>query len=121
VRRQPEMQTRGALIATSASSTVTCKREPFLLAWRKSLATAKLAIRCATYTDNGKPNLKLVSKEFAHRELRAQQAMGREGEFSGYSDTELLSELSRLANDLGIKVTLSLEQSGQPSGTPEQK
>jgi hypothetical protein len=119
------MQTRGALIATSASSTVTCKREPFLLAWRKSLATAKLAIRCATYTDNGKPNLKLVSKEFAHRELRrmlgGEQAMGREGEFSGYSDTELLSELSRLANDLGIKVTLSLEQSGQPSGTPEQK
>jgi hypothetical protein len=47
-----------------------------------------------TYTDSGRPNLKLVSKEFAHRELRrmlggdAEHPIAREGEFSSYSDTE---------------------------------
>ena len=79
-------------------------------------------IESITYTDGGKPNLKLVSKEFAHRELRrmfggdAEHAIAREGEFSSYSDTELLNELSRMANDLGIKMTLTLESSSQPSG-----
>jgi hypothetical protein len=46
----------------------------------------------------------------------AEHAIAREGEFSSYSDTELLNELSRMANDLGIKVTLTLESPSQPRG-----
>jgi hypothetical protein len=74
-------------------------------------------IESISYTETGKPNLKLVSKEYAHRELRrmlggdAEQVAGKANDFSNYSDTELLSELSRLANELGIKLTLSIEPS----------
>jgi hypothetical protein len=74
-------------------------------------------IESIAYTESGKPNLKLVSKEYAHRELRRMlggdaeqgQVIGAQGEFSGYSDTELFSELSRMANQLGLKMTLSIE------------
>ncbi len=71
-------------------------------------------IESITYTESGKPNLKLVSKEFAHRELRRMiggdaQPGERANDFSNYSDTELLAEIARLANELGIKTTLTIE------------
>ena len=61
-----------------------------------------------TYTESGKPNLKLVSKEYCHRELRKMlggdaQPAERGNEFSNFSDAELLAELDRVANELGIK------------------
>jgi hypothetical protein len=62
-------------------------------------------IESITYTESGKPNLKLVSKEYAHRELRrmlggdAEQQVVDSARFSQYSDAELFSELSRLANE----------------------
>lgn len=82
-------------------------------------------IESITYTESGKPNLKLMSKEFAHRELRrmlggdAEQALGTQGEFSGYSDTELMHELSRMANMLGLKVTVSIEPAASQEGAGE--
>jgi hypothetical protein len=75
-------------------------------------------IESISYTDSGKPNLRLVSKEYAHRELRRmiggdkeQQDQRSGGTFANYTDAELLSELSRLSNELGIKMTLSIEPS----------
>jgi len=68
-----------------------------------------------TYTESGKPNIKLVSKEYAHRELRkmiggdAEPNQQRANDFSNYSDAALLAELGRLANELGIKKSLTLE------------
>ena len=73
-----------------------------------------MLIESITYTESGKPNLKLVSKEYCHRELRkmigGDAQPGRLGnDFSHYSDAELLAELGRLENELGIKTTLSIE------------
>ena len=70
-------------------------------------------IESITYTESGKPNIKLVSKEFAHRELRRMlggdaQPGERVNDFSNYSDAELLAELGRLADELGIKMTLTI-------------
>jgi hypothetical protein len=76
-------------------------------------------IESISYTDSGKPNLKLVSKEFAHRELRRMLGGDREQDqrvgntFSNYTDAELFAELGRLANELGIKTTLMLEPSDE--------
>ena len=70
-----------------------------------------------TYTESGKPNIKLVSKECAHRELRrmiggdADPDQQRTNEFSGYSDAELMAEIARLANELQVNVTLTIEPS----------
>ena len=66
-------------------------------------------IESITYTKSGKPNLKLVSKEYCHRELRKMlggdaQPAERANEFSNFSDAELLAELDRAANELGIKI-----------------
>jgi hypothetical protein len=54
-------------------------------------------IETITYTESGKPNLKLVSKEYCHRELRKMiggdaQLEQRANDFSQYTDTELLLE-----------------------------
>ena len=70
-----------------------------------------------TYTESGKPNIKLVSKEYAHRELRrmiggdADLDQQRANEFSGYSDAELMAEIARLANELEVNVKLTIEPS----------
>jgi hypothetical protein len=72
-------------------------------------------IESISYTDSGKPNLKLVSKEFAHRELRRMLGGDREQDqrvgntFSNYTDAELFAEIARLANELGITTTLTIE------------
>ena len=71
-----------------------------------------------TYTESGKPNLKLVSKEYCHRELRKMiggdaQPGERANNFSSYSDAELFAEIARLANELGIKTTLTIEPSDE--------
>jgi hypothetical protein len=71
-------------------------------------------IESISYTETGKPNLKLVSKEYAHRELRRMiggdaHPEQRANDFSQYSDTELFAELGRLANELGIRTTVTLE------------
>ncbi len=55
-----------------------------------------------------------VSKEYAHRELRRMiggdvQPEQRANDFSNYTDAELFAELARLANELGIKTTLTVE------------
>ena len=74
-------------------------------------------IESITYTESGKPNIKLVSKEYAHRELRrmiggdADSDQQRTNEFSGYSDAELMAEIARLANELQVNVTLTIEPS----------
>ncbi len=62
-------------------------------------------IESISYTDSGRPNLKLVSKEFAHRELRRMlggdaQPAERANDFSNYNDLELFAELGRLADEL---------------------
>jgi hypothetical protein len=68
-------------------------------------------IESITYTESGKPNLKLLSKEYCHRELR--KMLGgdaplkqRANDFSQYTDAELLAELDRVANELGIKTAM---------------
>jgi hypothetical protein len=77
--------------------------------------TERRLIESISYTDSGKPNLKLVSKEYAHRELRkmiggdAEQTIEKTNSFANYSDAELFAELGRLAEELGIKTTLTIE------------
>jgi hypothetical protein len=72
-------------------------------------------IESISYTETGKPNLKLVSKEFAHRELRRmlggdkEQGAATGSAFSQFTDAELFAELGRLANALGIRTTLTIE------------
>jgi hypothetical protein len=71
-------------------------------------------IESISYTESGKPNLKLVSKEFAHRELRRMlggdaQPIEQANDFSSYSDADLFTDIARLANELGIKTTLTIE------------
>jgi hypothetical protein len=66
-------------------------------------------IESITYTKSGKPNLKLISKEYCHRELRKMlggdaKPAERANEFSNFNDAELLAELDRVANELGIKI-----------------
>jgi hypothetical protein len=80
-------------------------------------------IESITYTESGKPNLKLVSKEYCHRELR--KMLGgdappeqRANDFSQYTDAELLAELDRVANELGIKTDLMIEASDTPIAPP---
>jgi len=83
----------------------------------KLSATERRMIETITYTESGKPNIKLVSKEYAHRELRkmiggdAEPDQQRANELSGYSDAELMAEIGRLANDLQVNVTLTIEPS----------
>ncbi len=71
-------------------------------------------IESITYSESGKPNLKLVSKEYCHKELRKMLGGNappeqRANDFSQYSDAELFAELARLANELGIQTTLMLQ------------
>jgi hypothetical protein len=80
-------------------------------------------IESLTYTESGKPNLKLVSKEYCHLELR--KMLGgdtspeqRAHEFSQYTNAELLADLDRLANELGIKTALMIEPSNPPMARP---
>jgi hypothetical protein len=76
--------------------------------------TERRLIESISYTESGKPNLKLVSKEYAHRELRRmiggdnEHAPGAGSTFANYTDAELFAELGRLANELGIKMTLTI-------------
>ena len=79
-------------------------------------------IELITYTKSGKPNLKLVSKEYCHRELRKMlggdaQPAERANEFSNFSDAKLLAELDRVATELGIK-TAMIEPSDAPIAPP---
>jgi hypothetical protein len=73
-------------------------------------------IESISYTESGKPNIKLVSKEYAHRELRRMLGGDQEtgtgaagGTYAQYTDAELFAELGRLANELGIKTTLTFD------------
>ena len=80
-------------------------------------------IESITYTESGRPNLKLVSKEYCHRELRKMlggdaQPAERANEFSNFSDAELLAELDRVANELGIKTASMIEPSDAPIAPP---
>jgi hypothetical protein len=70
-------------------------------------------IESITYTESGRPNLKLISKEYCHRELRKMLASSgqRANDFSQYTDAELLAELDRVANELGIKTASVIEPS----------
>ncbi len=82
----------------------------------KLSATERRMIESISYTESGKPNLKLVSKEYAHRELRRMlggdaEAARRTNDFSEYSDAELIAEISRLANELQVNLTLTIEPS----------
>ncbi len=77
-------------------------------------AQQRMLIELITYTESGKPNLKLISKEYCHRELRKMlggdaQPAERANEFSNFSDAELLAELDRVAIELGIETTLMLQ------------
>jgi hypothetical protein len=89
----------------------------------KLTAQQRCLIESITYTESGKPNLKLVSKEYCHRELRKMlggdaQPGERAKEFSNFSDAELLAELDRVANDLGIKTASVIEPSDPPIAPP---
>jgi hypothetical protein len=80
----------------------------------KLSATERRMIESISYTESGKPNLRLVSKEYAHRELRRmiggdkERAQGAGSTFANYTDAELFAELGRLADELGIKMTLTI-------------
>ena len=79
----------------------------------KRTAQQRMLIESITYTESGKPNLTLVSKEYCHRELRKMiggdaQPTERANDFSNYNDAELIAELGRLADELGIKMTLTI-------------
>ena len=76
-------------------------------------------IELITYTESGRPNLKLISKEYCFRELR--KMLGgdappeqRANDFSQYTDAELLAELDRVANELGIKTASMIEPTDAP-------
>ena len=80
-------------------------------------------IESITYSESGRPNLKLISKEYCHRELRKMlggdaQPAERANEFSNFSDAELLAELDRVANELGIKTASMIEPSDAPIAPP---
>ena len=74
-------------------------------------------VESISYTESGKPNIKLVSKEFVHRELRsmiggdADPGQQRANGFSNYTDAELFAEIARLANELQVNMTLAIEPS----------
>ena len=59
----------------------------------------------------------VASKEYAHRELRrmiggdANSDQQRTNDFSEYSDAELMAEIAKLANELQVNVTLTIEPS----------
>jgi hypothetical protein len=79
-------------------------------------------IESITYTENGRPNLKLVSKEYCHRELRKMlggdaQPAERVNEFSNCSDAELVAELDRVANELGIRTAPMIGLAAKVRGT----
>ena len=75
-----------------------------------------------TYTESGRPNLKLISKEYCLRELARCCADSppeqRANDFSQYTDAELLAELDRVANELGIKTASMIEPSDAPIAPP---
>jgi hypothetical protein len=80
-------------------------------------------IESITYTESGKPNLKLVSKEYCHRELRKMlggdaKPAERANEFSNFNDAELLAELDRVANELGIQTASIIDPSDAPIAPP---
>jgi hypothetical protein len=52
-------------------------------------------IESITYTESGKPNLKLVSKEYAHRELRRM--------IGGDADPDQQRANQLLKNDLSLR------------------
>jgi hypothetical protein len=64
----------------------------------KLSAAERRMLESITYTESGKPNIKLVSKEYAHRELRkmiggdAVPDQTRVNEFCDYSDAELMAQ-----------------------------
>jgi hypothetical protein len=99
------------------------KRVTQLKPLEKLTAQQRCLIESITYTESGKPNLKLVSKEYCHRELRkmlgGDAQPGQLGnDFSSYSDAELFAELDRLANELGINTALMIEPSNAPMAPP---
>ena len=80
-------------------------------------------IESITYTESGRPNLKLISKEYCLRELRKMLGADsppeqRANDFSQYTDAELLAELDRVANELGIKTASMIEPSDAPIAPP---
>lgn len=78
----------------------------------------RACIESLTYTESGRPILKLYSKADANRELRklngldAQRTLDEGENISRMSDEELHAELARQAQELGISITLSYD------GTP---
>jgi hypothetical protein len=85
-----------------------------------------LVVEGLTFTEKGKPNLKLYSKQDANRELRkmlglnVEKPAGNE-EFDRLSDHDLLTELARQAAELGIDVKISFEKGPAPSDEPERR
>lgn len=74
----------------------------------------RMCIESLTFTDSGRPNLKLYSKADANKELRKLNGLDKQrdgdvgNEWSRMSDSELFAELARQANALGISVNLEL-------------
>src|SRR5262245_2513723 len=83
----------------------------------KLSATERRMIESITYTESGKPNIQFISKEYAHRELRrmvggdGEPDQQRANEFCNYSDAELMAEIAKLASELQVNVTLTIEPS----------
>ena len=109
----------------NGNAALKCNGEPYtktvtqLKPLEKLTGQQRQLIEAIPYTESGKPNLKLVSKEYCHRELRNMiggdaQPEQRANDVSRYTDAELLAELDRLANELGIKTTLMIEPSEAP-------
>jgi hypothetical protein len=106
----------------NGNAALKCNGEPYtktvtqLKPLEKLTEQQRRLIESITYTESGKPNLKLVSKEYCHKELRkmigGDAQPGQLGnDFSSYSDAELFAEIARLANELRVNMTLAIEPS----------
>lgn len=75
----------------------------------------RMCVESLTWTDSGKPNLKLYRKDDANRELRkingidAAPSIADGEDHARMSDKELFAELAKQASDLGVNLKMTFE------------
>jgi hypothetical protein len=78
----------------------------------------RMCIDSLTYTERGRPNLKLISKLDANRDIRKmngldiQRDVNESDEFRTKSDGEVFAELARQAAELGIEIGVTFNGAG---------
>lgn len=79
----------------------------------------RMCVESLTFTDSGKPNLKLYSKADANRELRKINGIDKAPSLDDsdpamkLNDKDFFAELARQANDLGIDIRMTFEVDGR--------